>query len=345
MAQFGEKKFDYVGNDYADIPVWEASRTPFIVNAPAGLARRMMKRFSGMQDLGHREGGVKPYLRALRTHQWLKNVLVFVPIIASHSFSLEAFEAGAVAFAAMSLCASPPHLLNDIFDLADDRGHPTKKSRPLATGDVKLIHAGLLVPLLMAAGLALAWSNSAALLGVVAFYYLTTVSYSLFLKRLLLVDVLALGGCYCLRIMAGGVARAIPLTPWLLAFLGISVLGPRRCAAPIELRTRREAGLGDSSRRGYRLTDLPMLMSLSAASMFSAVLVFTLYISTPAISALYHHPVRLWLVAPLLIYWLGRLLMLANRGEVDDDPVVFTATDGISLLVLAASLAIILSAI
>ncbi len=219
------------------------------------------------------------------------------------------------------------------------------ENRPLAAGRIKLVHAALMVPILMLGGLALSLSNSVALLAVVAVYYGTTVSYSLYFKRLMLVDVLVLAGCYTLRILAGGVAVAVPLTPWLIAFSGFLFLSLGLMKRQVELIARAQNGLDVSARRGYRASDLPVLGALAAASAFSAVLVFALYISAPETSVLYRHPNRLWLIAPILIYWIGRLLMLSHRGEVHEDPVVFTATDLPSLSVMALGLAILVSAI
>lgn len=343
--EFGAGGFDYIGNAEADIPVWRCCARPVAANAPARLLRRLRGDHPGLLVLGGRQPGLRDYARALRLHQWLKNLLVFVPLLAGHVLTAEALGLAVLSFVSFSLCASSVYLLNDLLDLAHDRNHATKRHRPLASGAVPLPHAVALIPLLLIAALALGLAASLPFLAVLLAYYLTTMAYSLFLKRRLLLDVMTLSLLYALRMVAGGVAVGVPLSPWLIGFAIFLFL----CLAIIKRYTE----LGGCARqgkemppgRGYLVSDAPMLGSLGAASGYGAVVVLALYINGPEVGALYRAPQYLWLVCLLMLYWVSRALMLAHRGEMHDDPVIFAVQDRVSLLTGAAVLAVMAASV
>ena len=272
---------------------------------------------------------------ALRVHQWIKNFLVFVPLLMAHRvFDREALLRTSYAFIAWCLCASAVYLLNDHLDLEADRQHPRKKYRALASGalDSKLLW--LIIPVLLLAGLGIAFLLLPIWFGISLIIYLAiTSAYSAYLKRVLIVDVLLLAALYALRVLSGGFAADIPVSPWLLAFsmfLFLSLAFVKRYA---ELRNTEYHGLEESSRRNYSTQDSELLKSFGAASGYLSVLVLVLYINSREVVALYRSPTILWLIGPCLLYWITRVWLLAYRGEMDEDPILFTVKDWPSYLV------------
>jgi 4-hydroxybenzoate polyprenyltransferase len=305
-----------------------------VVSSSPALARRAGELTFVERVIRPPRPKLKDYLRALRLHQWLKNLLVFVPLFAAHLIdSREGLIAAALAFVAFGLCASSVYVLNDLLDLDSDRGHVRKRLRPFASGLIPVAHGLALAPLLLLAAAllnqALPWTFGAVLTG----YFVCTLAYSMLLKRQVIVDVLMLAGLYTLRVIAGGAATAIVPSFWLLAFsmfLFLSLAMVKRYSElSLTLAQERDSAAG----RGYFVNDLPLLMSVGTGSGLVAVLVFALYINNPETRSIYAQPLWLWLVPPLLLYWISRIWMKAHRGQVDDDPVVFAITDWQSLVI------------
>lgn len=343
-AAFGTGGFDYAGNSSVDVPVWQAAHEAILVGGTAGFVRDMRKQFRVAREFDGRTVRVKDYGRALRLHQWVKNLLIFIPVLAAHQFHAHVAFTLVLAFFSFSLCASSAYLLNDLLDLAYDRGHPTKRQRPFASGTIPLLQGVLLVPALLIVGGLLALAIGPKFFGCVALYYATTLLYSFWLKRKMSIDVLTLACLYGLRVVAGGVAVGVPLTTWLvgfLLFLFLSLAMVKRCT---ELIASIERGSGDPAGRGYQVRDLPVLEAMAAASGYLAVLVFALYIASPQVASLYRAPDRLWLICIILIYWISRMLVMTRRGLMHDDPIVFAAKDRMSLVSVALAVAILLSA-
>ncbi len=344
VERFGEGGFDYVGNERRDLAVWRHARCIIGVNLPARLAREVRTRDEGARLLPGLGGGPRDALRALRPHQWVKNALVFVPLIAAHETGAGPYLVAAGIFVALSACASGTYLLNDLLDLPEDRRHPSKRHRPLAAGKVPLLPMMGLGAALVAGGLAIAFHLSPPLGGIcVLVYLLGTLAYSLSLKRKLFVDVIALAALYMMRLVAGGLAVSIALSPWFLSFFMFAFLSLAIVKRQIELRALR--GSDRAHGRAWRAADLPVAAALGAASGVASAIVFTLYIQSPEVSLRYDHPEFLWLICPLLIYWLGRMTLLANRGAVDHDPVEFTLKDRTSWLTGVGILAAFAAAI
>jgi 4-hydroxybenzoate polyprenyltransferase len=281
-------------------------------------------------------------LRALRPHQWAKNVLVMVPLFAAHrAGDLFSLAAALAACAAFCLCASSVYILNDMLDLEADRAHVRKSRRPFASGDLSLATGLLLAPLLLAAAVLVAATLPEKFQLVLASYYLLTVAYSTVLKRFLLVDAVALAGLYTLRIIAGAGAVSVALSFWLLlfsVFLFLSLAFVKRYAELEALRRQQKLqALG----RGYRVEDLAVLQSFGTAAGYLSVLILALYINSPEIEPLYHRPKVIWTLCVLLLYWISRVWMTAQRGSMHDDPVVYALKDRVSLgLGLLAAIAI-----
>jgi 4-hydroxybenzoate polyprenyltransferase len=274
------------------------------------------------------------FARALRVHQWIKNLLVFVPLVMAHRI----LDGGALthtvyAFVAWCLCASAVYLINDLLDLEGDRLHPVKRHRPLAAGALGQKMVWILVPLLGVAGLAIAFLLLPLSFGLSILLYLgLTTAYSMHLKRMLMIDVLLLAGLYTLRVLSGGFASEIPVSPWLLAFamfLFLSLAFVKRYAELLAT----DAPRTETSRRNYSTGDADLLKSFGSASGYLSVLVLVLYINSREVVALYRKPTVLWLVGPLLLYWITRIWLLAHRGELDEDPILFTVTDPTSYVV------------
>lgn len=275
---------------------------------------------------------LRSLLRALRVHQWAKNLLLFVPLVAAHRVLEPSRVVQALlAFVSFSLCASSVYVVNDLVDLEADRRHPSKRQRPFASGELP-VRAGLwLAPLLLGAGVAVALAllplPFSALLGA---YFATTLAYSLYLKQVPMLDVLVLAGLYTVRIFGGSLAVGVPTSDWLFTFSMFLFLSLALVKRLSELRRLRLSQQEAAPGRGYRTEDYELLGSLGVASGWLSVLVLALYITSREVTVLYRHPERLWLLCPLMLYWLGRVWLLAHRGEVDEDPLVFALRDKVS---------------
>jgi 4-hydroxybenzoate polyprenyltransferase/phosphoserine phosphatase len=345
VAAFSERGFDYIGNDSADLPVWRRAAKSYAIRTPAVVARKLSSQSIDVEHLSHDKPTWRTWARQLRVHQYAKNGLVFIPLLINHLFEWQSVLQTLLAAVAFSLCASSVYLLNDLVDLQDDRAHRTKCKRPLACGDIALGQALTAIPILFLLSLAIAAWVSLGFLGVLAAYFALTTAYSFFLKRKMIVDVVALAGLYTMRVIGGAVALSVWVSPWLLAFVMSWFLSLALVKRYVELKARREANLPDSKSRGYRNSDLDVVGVLAIASGLNGLTLFALYISSDGVQYLYSRPEILWLVGPILAYWMARVLMLAHRGLMNDDPVVFALKDKISLATLGAVGAVVIGAI
>ncbi len=345
VAAFGSGGFDYVGNSADDLPVWALARRALAPHEIRSVARRARGMSLDLIHLGPRpEPVVLPLLRALRPHQWLKNLLVFLPPIAGHDLSPHAASSAFFAFFAFCLAASAGYLINDLLDLQSDRAHPRKRQRPFAAGAIPPIVGVLVVPLLLVGAALLCLLLPLVFALVLLAYFFASAIYSSVLKRLILIDVLALSGLYVVRVAGGSLATGIMISHWLFVFSMFLFLSLALVKRVVEIGGRLQAGDELVPGRGYRVQDLPVLQQLAVGASFSAALVMGLYINSDAASALYGHPWALWLLCPLLVLWLARIHLLANRGDLHDDPVVFAATDQCSLLLGAFCFVVLMAA-
>jgi 4-hydroxybenzoate polyprenyltransferase len=284
------------------------------------------------------------WVAAVRLHQWVKNLLIFVPAVMSHAIlKPEVFLTSLSAFVAFGLCASSVYVINDLLDLAPDRAHPRKRFRPFAAGTLS-VRSGIVAAFLLlfsAVGLALAIGWEFA--GVLGAYYVISWAYSLRLKQAALVDVMTLAGLYTLRILAGSAANQITPSFWLLAFSIFIFLSLGFVKRFEELDTARKTGRFVGSERGYFDTDLSLIVNLGIAAGYSAIVVVALYVNSPDSQLLYRHNRILWLICPLLLYWISRIWLLATRGHMRDDPVVFALKDRRSLVVFALLVCIVVA--
>lgn len=336
VAEYGEKGFDYAGNSHDDIEVWKSAERAYVINPSSGVETAARKIGNVERVFESRPLSVETWARSLRLHQWLKNLLIFVPLLAAHKLSSPNLVVAALlAFLTFGLCASSVYLLNDLLDLEDDRHHPVKRGRPLASGALPLTWGIALFPILLVGAFAAAWALlpwrfCVVLLG----YYALTLAYSMYLKRQVMVDVVVLAMLYTIRIIAGTTAIAGQFTFWLLAFSMFIFLSLALVKRYAELHSMRERGLVKTRGRGYVASDLSLLSSLGTSSGYLAVLVLALYIQDGKTASLYRHPQVIWLACPLLLYWVSRTWIIAHRGLMHDDPIVFAARDKVSLAVV-----------
>jgi 4-hydroxybenzoate polyprenyltransferase/phosphoserine phosphatase len=342
---FGERGFDYIGNDAADLPVWARAAKALAIRTPAGVARKLTHVADDVEHLSHARPTWRTWAKLIRVHQYAKNALVFLPLLTAHRFEWDAIVQATLAAVAFCLCASSVYLLNDLVDLQEDRRHRSKRYRPLASGAVPLMHGLFAVPALFVAAVLVASTVSLPFLGVLLGYFAITTAYSFVLKRKMLIDVLTLAALYSVRVFGGAVAIDVVVSQWLLAFCMSLFVSLALMKRYVELAARFDAKMPDPSNRDYRTGDLEVVSALAAAAGFNAVTVFALYISSDAVHQLYGRPEVLWLVCPVLIYWIGRALMLAHRRLMDDDPVLFALKDKASLFSMVAVVAIIICAI
>ncbi|HTV06822.1 MAG TPA: UbiA family prenyltransferase [Acidobacteriaceae bacterium] len=337
QARFGEQGFDYIGNAGPDVPLLAASGEAMVANPTRSLHSKLASRnvkvirsFEDRAPLG------RSLLRAIRLHQWAKNVLIFVPVLLAHKLQLIRLGDAVLAFFCFSLCASATYVVNDLLDVDADRRHPRKRNRPFAAGDLPVASGAAIILLFLAAGLAGAALLPRKFLLWLLVYVVTTLAYSLRLKRMVLVDVLILSGLYTVRLLAGAAATRVAISPWFAAFAVFLFLSLAIVKRFSELENIRARGVTPANDRGYLLTDIEQLRSFGTMCGLGAVVIFALYINGPDIVKLYRHPARMWLIMPLLILWIFRVWLLASRGQLDEDPVIFAVTDRMSLLIGAA---------
>jgi 4-hydroxybenzoate polyprenyltransferase len=345
----GGAPFDYIGNSLADRVIWKHASCALLVH-PSRRTVSEVDRTSTVQDiLCFRPPLIRGFLRTLRVHQWAKNVLLVVPLLLAHQVTdLQRALHALLAFIAFSLTASAVYVLNDLLDLASDRQHPYKRLRPLASGLVPIPAALAIAPLALIGGMAIAALVLPALFtAILVLYAGTTTAYSFALKRIAILDVLVLAGLYTLRVLAGAVATDVTVSPWFLAFSMFFFLSLAFVKRYAELQLPR--GDGEEQQylraRGYLTSDADLLRSIGGASGYLAVAVLAFYIHSPEVHRLYSQPAVLWVIGPLLLYWISRVWLLAHRGQLHGDPVVFALTDRSSYLlaVLVAALLIVAS--
>lgn len=326
--------FDYIGNARPDGPALAGCGEAMVANPTRRLrARLRAERIPVSRRFDDRAGRGRSFLRAIRLHQWAKNVLIFVPLLLAHVFRVPEFLNAALAFACFSLCASATYVVNDLLDMEPDRRHAKKRLRPFAAGDLSAGSGVAIVVLFLAAAFTGATFLPRGYLVWLVAYAVTTLAYSLRLKRVVLVDVLLLSGLYTLRLLAGAAAVEVKISHWFAAFAIFLFLSLAIVKRFSELQNVRTQGGVLANGRGYLLTDLEQLRSFGTVCGLASVVIFALYISGVEVEGLYRHPGRMWLIVPLLIWWIFRVWLLASRGELDEDPVIFALTDRLSLLI------------
>ncbi len=339
--RFGERGYDYAGNSNDDLGVWPGTREAVVVNAPASLARRAAEITKVGQTFLTEPTHLKSFIRALRPHQWIKNLILFIPVLTAHQLDNQATVVHAgLAFIAFCLAASAVYLLNDLLDLDADRHHATKRNRPFASGDLPLQYGLVGTPLLLLAALGLSFFLSPQFALVTAIYFIISTSYSWRLKQIALLDVLFLAGLYTLRLVAGHVATGIPWSNWLLTFSMFIFLSLALMKRFQEIQVVREQNGHELKGRGYTSQHHGSVVTLGVISGIGAVIVLGLYVNSAQVVKLYAQPRLLLLVCPLLLAWIVRVWLLTYRGKMHDDPTAFAFKDWASYLIGALTLAV-----
>ncbi|MFN3213575.1 MAG: UbiA family prenyltransferase [Henriciella sp.] len=344
MEQCGEAGFDYIGNASADLSIWAVAQQCICVNASSSVKARLKTLSPTASYIETKPPRLRTWIKLLRIHQWAKNCLVFVPLVTSQAIYSSSVLYSIGAFFTFSLTASSIYIINDAIDLDADRKHPSKKGRPLAAGTISVFSAMLAVPALLSIALIGAWFINPIYFAVLLGYLSLTTAYTFSLKRKLLVDVVALASLYTIRVIGGAAAISVMVSEWLLAFSVFLFTSLALIKRYTELVLLFHEDLPDPTNRNYRKADLPIIAALAAAAGFNAVTVFALYVSDQDVQALYARPQLLWLICPMLLYWLGRALMLAHRRSMNDDPIVFALKDRNSrVTVFAAGIVMLLA--
>lgn len=332
--RFGKNGYDYAGNSSADIHAWAGASQAIVVNANTTVHRKASKVASVSHTFPSDSASFSDWIRELRVHQWLKNLLLFVPLLAAHQLgNVQALSALLIAFVSFSLCASAVYITNDLFDLESDRRHPRKRNRPFASAKLPIIQGVAVAPLLIFVSIGLGLLVGTEFLIVLLVYLLLTVSYSLFLKCIVLVDCLALATLYTVRIIAGGVAVSLTLSFWLLVFSVFIFLSLALVKRYAELLVQLQVGESVAHGRGYQVSDASLLQTFGVSSGYISTLVIALYMRSEDVLSLYAQPTAIWFVLPILLFWVSWVWLKAARGEMHDDPIVFAIKDKVSLLV------------
>ncbi len=341
-----DSAFDYAGNARVDLAIWAKARRAIIVNPDLGVMTAVRKRRYGVEKVfDDRPSLTKTWLYAIRPDQWAKNLLLGAPVLTAHAFNFSAITQVALAFLAFGLVASATYVLNDLLALASDRHHPDKCKRPFASGNIDLASGILGMLALFGAGFGLAAQLSDYFLFTLLAYLVLTIGYSFYFKQIVLIDVLLLASLYTIRILAGAYAIEMPMSSWLPGFsmfIFLSMALVKRCA---ELITLQHLATKDRKDKIYQASDYPILSAMGVASGYLSIVVLALFIGSPANIGKYTYPDLLWLLCPLMAYWVSRLWLKTARGEMHDDPLVFSLKDQASWIVLINMLMVTLVAI
>jgi len=340
VGLYGQGGFEYLGNSSDDLPVWRQAGRIAVAHASGSVLKAARQLGTADQIAVTAGSTLRAAVKAMRPHQWLKNLLIFVPLAMAHRLQHTTLLHAMLAFASFGLCASSVYLLNDMLDIESDRAHHSKKRRPFASGALSIPAGALLLATCLGGSALLLWALPPLFAVMLGIYYITTLAYSFRLKRQVMVDIMLLSALYTLRILAGAAATAVVPSFWLLSFSVFIFLSLALVKRYAEMRTAASMAHRKASGRGYSIDDLPVLLALGVASGFSAVQVLALYINSVEVNTLYHTPQVLWIIMPLMLYWISRIWLKTCRGEMHEDPVVFAAKDWQSIVIGAAVVAV-----
>jgi 4-hydroxybenzoate polyprenyltransferase len=344
VSRFGPKGFAYAGRHRRDLPVWRAAHSSVLVDPSASLRASVASAAPVDAEFRDRSSVLRAAVKAMRPHQWIKNVLIFVPIVTAHAIGdIQAWISGLGLFAAFCATASAIYIVNDLVDLSADRQHPRKRERPMASGRLPLMTGAGLAFLLLAIGVGL--SAYLGTLAIVLVYAGLSICYSLLFKEFPLVDVFLLAALYTIRVIGGGVATGHSVTFWLLAFSGFLFLSLALVKRVQELMmVALMSGDRGAARRGYHPADVAILQAFGCASAFASSVVLALFVASAAAANQYGSPELLWGTVPLILFWQCRLWLATARGYMLDDPIVYAVRDWVSWVTAACVLVLLLAA-
>lgn len=334
VKAYGENGFDYAGNSEEDLHIWKKSRYAIVVNGSDDLHLRAASMTEIQHIFSKEKNNIQTWIRVFRLHQWIKNILIFIPVLAAHKIITEEIGINLLlAFLSFSLCASSIYITNDLLDLESDRKHPRKKFRPFSSGTTPIWQGIVIAPIILVLSLFTASHVNQNFLCWLFVYFALTCAYSFGLKRLVLIDCLILAILYTLRIVAGAAAANVELSFWLLAFsvfIFLSLAFIKRCT---ELQIHLNSNIKKSDGRGYYVTDFSLVQQLGVTSGYAATLVLALYLNSENVIRLYGTPEIIWACIPLMLLWVSRMWLKVDRGLMHDDPIVFAVKDKASILI------------
>lgn len=346
VDRFGENGFDYIGNDKDDWPVWTAARNVFIVSKNNKYLKDTQKVFTPTKVFKLPSITFRDFIKAIRVHQWVKNLLIFIPFLLEHQLNnFSDIRVLVLGFLCLSFLASFTYIVNDLLDLESDRQNKTKKLRAFASGKLSIKQGLAIMILLFAAVVATAPLLPMPFILVLGAYFISTLSYSFYFKSVAMLDVCVLASLYTLRVIGGGLAINSELSFWLLAFSMFFFLSLALAKRVSELENLKQQQRQSSNGRAYQVIDLPMLTSAGVSSGILSIAVVALYINGEKVLQMYPLPQALWLICPLLLYWIGRVWMITARGEMHEDPILFAIRDHTSILTAFFAVLVILSAL
>ena len=335
VRRFGEKGFDYIGDSKADLPVWKSANKAILVNPKKSVLRKARKFGNVGTVFQSHDSKFLAILKEIRVYQWVKNILLFLPMILAHQvFDLEIIKNTSISFIAFSLMASFVYVLNDLLDVEADRIHPRKRNRPIAAGRISIFQAFFMIPILFFSSIGISayflnFEFSIALL----IYVITNILYSFNLKKIMILDIIILASLYTLRLIAGALAGGILISPWLIEFsifFFFSLAAVKRYSELLILKDTNQTSI---KRRGYLVGDIDVVRNFGIISGYLSVMIIAFYVHGQEVVKLYHHPEFLWMISPVLLYWISRVWLIAHRGKMNDDPIVFTGKDPVSWVI------------
>lgn len=345
VGLYGQRNFDYIGDAKSDRPVWAASRQAFIVSSRKKPHYQTGSKMPAKQFIGQTGYWPVALLKSFRPFHWIKNLPLFIPLIADHQFYWQTFSHALLAFFSFSLAASAVYLINDLLDLESDRQHPVKKNRPLASGQLSLLTGALALPVLIIMSIALAAFLPPAFFVFLAAYLILNIFYSMRLKQIVIVDVILLAGLYTLRVVAGGAAVDIKVSEWLMALVLFLSLSGALLKRYVELHYLKIAKQILPAGRGYSVNDRLIVGQFGVISGYLSVLVLALYVNSETVKELYTYPNLWWLNVLLLLYLVTRIWLLAYRGQITHDPIIFLLRDRQNYLAVALAVLLLFLAI
>ena len=334
---FQQQGFEYIGDSIADLPVWRSAQAGYVVGG-VGLVQRATAVTQVRQIFPRSRASFSTWIQALRGHHWFKNVLLFLPLALAHRLNVSTLLATATGFVLFGICASGLYIVNDLLDLHSDRGHPWKHKRPFAAGEISIPEGLAIASIFLAGSLSAAFVLSPKFAITLCGYAALTTWYSISLKQIVLLDVFVLSSFYSVRLLAGALITAIPLSQWFLVFSLFFFLSLAMAKRYSELVHAEELVKSGQSGRGYLGNDREVLLVLGIASSFASVVILSLYVHSQEVGILYRRPEPLLLLCPIILYWLSRLWLKAHRGDLYEDPITLALRDPVSYAVGAASI-------
>jgi len=346
VAKYGEDGFDYIGNDRVDWPIFEAADSKYLVASKSKFLDKSQERFINLKVFEIDNPSVKDWFNLLRVHQWVKNLLIFIPFLLEHNLSnLMTWMIVLSCFFAFNFLASATYIVNDLLDLRSDRSNKTKSRRPLPSGVISIPQAAKTAIFMFFLCACLLIYLPGEFFIVLTLYLFSTLLYSFFLKSRLYIDIIALAALHSLRIVAGTVAISAEWSFWLLGFSMFFFLSLATAKRVAELKNIKESGLERTKGRDYIVFDIPVLIASGVSSGYSSVLIVALYINSEKVVRMYATPEILWLLCPLLLYWTGRIWLITGRGQMHEDPIIYALKDKISIYVLLLCIVLVFGAV